>query len=154
MLLYRVSKARYASDLSGKGAELSGGRWNRIGLPAIYLAESVSLALLETIVHCQCLSDLHNRLILSIEAPDSSSEEVVPALLPVDWNTIPWHPFTIEYGTKWLESQRTLILKVPSAIVSQESIYILNPNHPGFPGVRIAGKETFRPDNRLALLFS
>lgn len=51
MLLYRVSKERHSSDLSGKGAEAAGGRWNRAGYPAVYLAENISLAILETIVH-------------------------------------------------------------------------------------------------------
>ena len=152
MVLYRVSKLRHADDLSGKGAELSGGRWNRKGYPAIYLAENISLAILETIVHCQYINDLHNRLILSIEVPDASLRVFDRSLFPVDWNSIPWSNFTIESGTHWLESQETLLLKVPSAIVSSEYIFILNPQHSDFSNVRIIKKEIFSPDNRLVLL--
>lgn len=152
MILYRVSKHRHADDLSGKGAELSGGRWNKKGYPALYLAENISLSILETIVHCQCINDLHNRLILSIEVPETSIDIFDPTLLPANWNSIPWNDFTIENGTQWLELQATLSLKVPSAIVPKENIYILNPRHSDYRNVRIIGREIFKPDNRLVLL--
>ncbi|OHD65292.1 MAG: hypothetical protein A2176_15260 [Spirochaetes bacterium RBG_13_51_14] len=152
MILYRVSKLRHADDLSGKGAELSGGRWNKVGYPAIYLAENISLAILETIVHCQCINDLHNRLIVSVEVPEISIKTLDQASFPDNWNSIPWHTYTIENGTLWLESQETLLLKVPSSIVLKENIFILNPKHGGFKSVRIISKEIFKPDNRLVLL--
>ena len=31
MIVFRLSKAQFANDLSGKGAELVGGRWNSRG---------------------------------------------------------------------------------------------------------------------------
>ena len=37
--LYRLQSARYGLPkdfLSGKGAELTGGRWNPVGMPVIY----------------------------------------------------------------------------------------------------------------------
>ncbi|TAL32990.1 MAG: RES domain-containing protein [Spirochaetes bacterium] len=151
MVLYRVSKLRHADDLSGKGAELPGGRWNKKGYPAIYLAENISLAILETIVHCQCINDLHNRLILSFEVPDSSIKVYNRSLLPPDWNSIPWNNYTIENGTIWLESRETLLLKVPSSIVPNENIFILNPKHVDFQNVRIINREILQPDNRLVL---
>lgn len=152
MVLYRVCKERHAADLSGKGAEIAGGRWNQIGYPALYAAENISLALLETMVHCQCISDLYNRLILSIEVPDSFTTEPAPSSFPVNWNSIPWNNFTIERGTSWLQSMETLALKVPSSIVLKESIYILNPRHHEYGKVKIISKERFLPDNRLVML--
>jgi RES domain-containing protein len=152
MILYRMSKIRHAEDLSGKGAELSGGRWNAAGVPALYLAENVSLAILETIVHCHYIGDLHNRLLLSVDVPEASTQTIDRDALPEDWNSIPWHGFTIERGTSWLRSGESLLLKVPSAIVPQENIFIVNPGHPGHKKVKIIRREIFRPDNRLALL--
>ncbi len=46
MLVYRVGKTRFAKDLTGEGARLNGGRWNNIGTPCIYTAESRALAIL------------------------------------------------------------------------------------------------------------
>ena len=40
-----------AHDLSGKGAGITGGRWNEKGVAVVYAAESRSLACLETLVH-------------------------------------------------------------------------------------------------------
>jgi RES domain-containing protein len=154
MILYRISKERHASDLSGRGAEIAGGRWNRKAYPAVYLAENISLAILESIVHCRHINDLYNRLILSIEVPESSIKMLEPAAFPDDWNTTPWSDFTIKTGTSWLESQETLLLKVPSSIVLQENIYILNPRHKKNKDIKIVNTAVFKPDNRLVLLKS
>src|ERR1035441_841320 len=48
--VYRVCRARYAR-LDGEGARLVGGRWNSPGRAAVYMAESVALAVLENLVH-------------------------------------------------------------------------------------------------------
>ena len=44
MLLYRISLCKRASDISGMGAKLFGGRWNSIGVPMLYLTSSRALA--------------------------------------------------------------------------------------------------------------
>jgi RES domain-containing protein len=146
-----MSKLRRYSDLSGKGAELSGGRWNEIGQPAIYLAENISLSILETIVHCQQVSDLYNRVVLSIEVPNNSMDEISVDKLPRDWNTTPWNNFTVQYGSNWLLSNNNLLLKIPSAIVPKENIFLVNPVHKNYKFIKIIDKELFLPDNRLKL---
>ncbi len=50
MIGYRVVRGRYA-DLSGEGARLHGGRFNPAGIPAVYVAQSISLEILEVLVH-------------------------------------------------------------------------------------------------------
>lgn len=50
MICYRFSKEEFAKDLSGYGAELSGGRWNSKGVPMLYSCVSQSLCLLEIAV--------------------------------------------------------------------------------------------------------
>ncbi|MGD0771893.1 MAG: RES domain-containing protein [Candidatus Solibacter sp.] len=39
--------------MSGEGARLYGGRYNPKGIPAVYTAQSISLALLEILVHLE-----------------------------------------------------------------------------------------------------
>jgi RES domain-containing protein len=51
MNVYRLSKAIHANDLSGKGAEKNGGRWNSHGLPMIYTSQSRALCIAEVAVH-------------------------------------------------------------------------------------------------------
>jgi RES domain-containing protein len=48
--IYRVCRSNYAR-LDGVGAMIAGGRWNSPGRPVVYMAQSVSLAVLENLVH-------------------------------------------------------------------------------------------------------
>ena len=43
MQVYRIAQKAFINDLSGEGARLFGGRWNRRGIPLLYTAESRSL---------------------------------------------------------------------------------------------------------------
>ena len=147
-----MSKIRHARDLSGKGAQLAGGRWNKKGLPALYLAENRSLSILEAIVHCHSINDLNNRVILSIEVNDNLIDVFNTKKLPNNWNSFPWNNFTINEGSKWLKSLNNLSLQIPSAIIPEEINYIVNPRHPEFNKVKIVDKQVFRPDQRLLLI--
>jgi RES domain-containing protein len=52
VLFWRLDDARYASSWdSGEGARLKGGRWNPVGLPAVYCALDPGTAILEVAVH-------------------------------------------------------------------------------------------------------
>ena len=59
-----------ADDLSGAGAKITGGRWNRDGVPAIYTASSPALACLETVVHLVAGALPLNRYLVRIDIPD------------------------------------------------------------------------------------
>jgi RES domain-containing protein len=50
LTLYRLARARYA-NLSGIGAALAPGRWNRSGQEAIYTSTEVGVPLLERLAH-------------------------------------------------------------------------------------------------------
>ncbi len=47
MEVYHIGSPKYASQLTGEGAKLHGGRWNSIGTPCIYTSESIALCVLE-----------------------------------------------------------------------------------------------------------
>ena len=50
-VLWRLVTPRFArTAFSGEGARLYGGRWNRKGVPMVYTAGSLSLAVLEMLV--------------------------------------------------------------------------------------------------------
>jgi len=153
MIVYRLSKEKHVSEcLTGKGAEKAGGRWNKKGIPAVYTAGSTSLAILETIVHCQFISELYNRFVLTIEVPDDSIDELDQSKFPPDWNRTPCPVYTVNEGTKWIQSKVSLILKLPSAIVKSESIFLINPAHNDHSRIKMLQKEIFSPDHRLILL--
>ncbi|MBO0936131.1 RES family NAD+ phosphorylase [Fibrella sp. HMF5335] len=43
MQVYRVATSEYIEDLSGYGAKLNGGRWNREGVAVLYTGSSIAL---------------------------------------------------------------------------------------------------------------
>ncbi len=51
MEVFRLSRAKYATQLSGFGASLKGARWNSRGTEIIYTAQNRSLAMAEIAVH-------------------------------------------------------------------------------------------------------
>lgn len=72
-IVYRIgtdTPAYEADDLSGKGAEITGGRWNQKGAAVVYAAENCSLACLETLVHLAAGGLPFNRYLVEISIPD------------------------------------------------------------------------------------
>jgi len=149
MILYRIGKCIYADNLSGEGARLYGGRWNSEGRPAVYLASSCSLAMLEVLVHLQPLMIPNDYCLVEIEVPDSSIVQITMADLPDNWKDVSPPAILKVMGNNFLANKKHLMLKVPSSIVPLEYNYLLNPMHPDMKKVKIVKKEPFDFDSRL-----
>ena len=137
MLVYRISPEQYANDLSGEGARLYGGRWNPVGKPAIYTAESPSLAMLEIVAFYSVTGSPPDLVLVTIEIPDNATIEQ-PELfdLPSDWNALPSKPSTCNFGLRWIDEAKASCLRVPSVLTpeGQGWNYVLNPLHPELVG--------------------
>ena len=120
-----------SDDLTGKGAELTGGRWNRKGTPLIYTSQSVALACLETLVHLGDPLPL-NRYLVQIEVPQSvwDARTRLDGATHVGWDAEPAGLVSLDWGTKWVQSLQSLVAEVPSIVVREESNLLLNPRHP------------------------
>ena len=141
-----------ADDLSGKGAEITGGRWNEKGLAAVYAAENRALACLETLVHLGAGALPLNRYLVELSVPDAvwaSAWRETPASLPVGWDAAPAGRASIGFGTAWLRSRRSAILLIPSAIVPEESCVLLNPAHPDSAKISALKSRRWLYDTRL-----
>lgn len=150
MIVFRLSKAAYSNDLSGKGAEKYGGRWNSKGVPAIYTCNSRALCVTEIAVHTPLGNTPLNYKIITIEIPESTKlRELSSKELPVDWNLLPHSHSTQELGDTFLNEGKQLVLKVPSAVVQGEFNYLINPKHKDFRKVKIKSSEAFNFDGRL-----
>ena len=107
-LLWRIASDApewEAHDLTGKGAEVTGGRWNRKGKPVVYCAGSISLAALETAVHIEADDLPMNRFVVCVEVPDDvwAARTVRPAAsLPVGWTARPEGKVSLDVGDAWL----------------------------------------------------
>ena len=147
---WRIVKARHAEQaFDGEGARLYGGRWNSPGVAVVYASESRALATLEVLAGLQTNSPLPEYVLFPAEFDDSIVVSVEPEELPADWRRNPPPPSTQRLGDDWIASGASAVLKVPSALVPQESHYLLNPRHPAFSEVRIGQPERFAMDPHL-----
>ncbi|HWZ14030.1 MAG TPA: RES family NAD+ phosphorylase [Mucilaginibacter sp.] len=149
MILYRIVKCSYADDLSGTGARLYGGRWSSEGKPAVYLASSRSLAVLEVLVHLPPLMIPNDYCLVEISVPDNSITQISANQLPANWKDISPPMILRQTGDEFLKKQANLLMKVPSAIVPAEFNYLLNTRHPDMKKVKILKREPFDFDQRL-----
>jgi RES domain-containing protein len=146
--VWRLAK-RTRPAFDGDGARLYGGRWNRPGVAVIYTAESLSLAILEFFVHLNP-NDTPDLVTIAADAPERVKiERVDSRSLPSNWRATPAPPALADIGTAWAQKMSTAILAVPSAIVPNETNYLLNPRHDDFAQIRVAAPERFSFDPRL-----
>ena len=82
MIVFRLSRSRYKYDLSGNGAKIAGGRWNSIGIPVVYTAESRALAALEIAVHTPLNVVPEDYMMVTIFIPKASIHEIQTKDLP------------------------------------------------------------------------
>ena len=148
MLVYRIVKSKHANDISGTGAALFPGRWNKKGTPFLYTGESREIALLETLVHLPPMMSPPLSL-LSIQIPDDSITTLGIEDLPPNWNHYPAPAVLAQIGQQWIEQGKTVALKVPSCIIPTAHNYILNCRHLDYGNVKIFSEESFALDVRL-----
>jgi len=147
---WRIVKSRYArTAFDGEGARLYGGRWNSPGTRMVYTSSTISLAVLEVLVHLQEASLLSSYSLVSVSFDDALIECLDRSRLPDGWRTFPAPSELQRIGDEWVLSQRSAVLEVPSVIVERESNYLLNPAHPDFSSVVIGEPESFTFDERL-----
>ena len=127
------TKEYEADDLSGAGAKITGGRWNAVGVPMLYAAESRALACLETVVHLNAGGLPLNRYLVEIVVPDdlwSAAEVETAASLKVGWDAQPAGRVSVDFGSRWAKARRSVLLFVPSVIVPEECNILINAEHP------------------------
>ncbi len=152
MIVFRLAKAKYSHDFSGKGAEKTGGRWNSKGVSIVYTSESRALCTAEIAVHTPLGLLPTDYEIITIEIPDSIKIRTLAIKnLPSNWNSIPHSGSTQEIGDEFIRQNKTAVFKVPSAVVPGDFNYLLNPKHDDFTKVKIKKTKVFGFDDRLFL---
>jgi RES domain-containing protein len=146
---WRVVKQRIAGTaFDGEGAREFGGRWNSTGHAVVYTASTTSLALLEILVHSDA-GLLAHYVAIPVTFKGELVDVVDADLLPAGWSTHP-SPFELKrIGDEWIDSRRSCVLRVPSAVVTHEWNYLLNPAHPDFSSVDIGDPIAVETDARL-----
>lgn len=116
---------------SGKGAEKAGGRWNEKGVPMVYCASSISLAMLEILANLRGLRSNLHYLAYAINIPENACMELGNDFSKNTFKRNEPH-ITQAIGSHWAQSLQSLALKVPSIVNPYEFNFLINPLHPDF----------------------
>ncbi len=150
MEAYRLSRAKYAGTLSGKGAALYGARWNSVGVEMIYTAANRSLAMAEVAVHLTLATLPADYLMMTLFIPDDVAlQKLNVADLPANWNAFPHPASTQAVGDAFVAAGKHCVLQIPSVVTQGDFNLLLNPAHPDFKRIGIAATEKFPFDNRI-----
>ncbi len=139
--VWRIADGRFPV-FDGAGAARHGGRWNSPGRRVIYAAETYAGAVLEKLVHTN---------IGSIPAGQRHIEIWIPAGVvleeagPEDMRG--WDHG--DYGDRWYDQQRTVVLQVPSMVALLEHNVLINQLHPEFRRLRASEPKPVLWDQRL-----
>ncbi|WP_290652365.1 RES domain-containing protein [Aquisalimonas sp.] len=145
MRLYRIARAKFATDLSGEGSRRYGGRWTPPGYPAIYTSEHPARAAWENAVHFglqEPVAPLDFRLI-ELVVPVEASANIL------DVPSMPHDPESV--GLDWLENRANdlLMMQAPSAVIPVSWNIIINPRHPNAGQITATDYGAFVFDVRL-----
>ncbi len=142
-----------SDDLSGTGAKITGGRWNAIGTPMLYAAQTIALCCLETIVHLDGTVSLPlNRYLVRIDVPQAllQNATTLDPLMHVGWDALPSGKVSIDWGTRWCAGMTSLLARVPSVLVPEEFNVLINTNHPDLSKVKVTKIRKWNYDPRTA----
>jgi len=150
MIVYRLAREKYKDDLSGKGAEITGGRWNSKGTALIYTSSSRALCVTEIAVHTPLGIIPEDYFLISIFIPeDIPTAAYNEKKLPEDWNSYPHGNATQIIGDNFVKDEKYIVLKVPSATVQGDYNYLINPRHKLINKIKIKETALFTFDERL-----
>ena len=147
---WRLVRPAHAQEaFSGRGARLYGGRWNSPGVAVVYGSSTLSLAVLELLVHVPASLTPPDCVHIEFHFEEALVEKVESSTLPANWRDYPAPPELQAIGDAWMANRSSAVLQVPSAVIPLEFNYLLNPDHPDFRSVDIGQPRDFRLDYRL-----
>jgi len=144
--LWRISAF---NSLSGEGGLYYSARWHTAGHRIVYLAESAAGALVESLVYTELNERNWPRFydLMQIAALDDIEIETLNVPMGDDWKRFPI--ITRGLGDGWLNSKRTALARVPSAILPNTWNVLLNPEHLAAGQIRIIETTKTEYDLRL-----
>jgi RES domain-containing protein len=150
MLIYRFGLKKFIVDLSGQGAKIYGGRWNSVGKAMLYSSYSPSLAMLEFACNASGIANTIQTSLLTLKLDSKVKIEIISLNdLPANWQQVPSPDSLKAIGNNWLKSNKTLAMKVPSAIMPLESNLLINSLHKEFFKLEIENFVDMNIDSRI-----
>jgi RES domain-containing protein len=148
--LYRLTKSSFLHDLSGEGARLYGGRWNRKGDAMLYFSEHLSLCVLELLTRIDYEFITKEYSFIEAEVPSSSIVNFSkPESVSKIWRANPPASFTQDFGSAWIAESASLGMSVPSAVLPSELNILINPKHQLISKLKVIKSSPLDLDSRV-----
>jgi RES domain-containing protein len=149
--IFRLCRRPFSKNpLDGRGGLFASGRWHTPRRLVCYASDSLALASLEILVHCEADLVPHDLIAVEINVPRSVTVEAFHAeTLPRGWRRYPGPASLQRLGNAWLDRNSACITRVPSALVPSESNFLINPMHPDNRKLRVVRKAPFQFHPRL-----
>jgi RES domain-containing protein len=144
-----VGRHRATTALDGEGARKMGGRWNPQGVPVAYLTESRALAALEILVHFGRDVARASWSVIEVEVPEQMIDADSLKKLPSGWDDPALLSVSQTFGANWIARNGSSAILLPSAIIPEEHILMMNVRHPDFGKVKVSEPRPFLFDRRL-----
>ena len=116
----------------------------------VYASDSLSLAMLEILVHVPRATLLQPLLGMKLEVNEKFVLRLDRKSLPSDWDSYPFSRKTQSIGDNWVARCESLALFVPSAVVPVQYNLLINPRHIAARTLRIAERRAVSFDSRFA----
>ncbi|HET7541075.1 MAG TPA: RES family NAD+ phosphorylase [Polyangiaceae bacterium] len=151
MRVFRLCRRPFSrKPLDGRGGLFASGRWHTPRRLVCYASDSLALASLEVLVHCEPDLVPSDLMAIEIDVPEAVFVEELGALrLPRTWRWYPAPAALQRLGNTWLDRCTACVLRVPSALIPSESNFLINPAHRDIRKLRVIRKAPFRFDPRL-----
>lgn len=115
----------------------------------VYTAGSLSLAAMEMLVHLESPDILRRYVSIPIRFDAGLCNRLPASHMPQNWTDDPAPISTRRLGTAWAKGGSSAVLAVPSALVTVETNYLINPLHPDFRKLEVGKAMAFKFDERL-----
>ena len=145
-----VGSHRAATAMDGEGARKMGARWNPPGIPVAYLTESRALAALEILVHTGRAAANLRWVVIAADVPSTMIETVLPEDLPTGWDDMVSPSAARKFGADWVHRGKKAAILLPSVIIPEERVLMLNVRHPDFRKLVFSAPKPFLFDQRLS----
>jgi RES domain-containing protein len=150
MDVFRICRKTYSPQDPSGAALSSEGRWHKKGQRVLYFSNSLATCVLELRsngISYHTIRSFDHFAVAKI--PASASMERVPEGFYKDG----WQQAKIKsqkFGSKWYTQNRSLVLRVKSAVIAVEDNFIINTNHPEFSRVTFSNPKNTGLDPRLS----
>jgi RES domain-containing protein len=147
--LWRLYRTRHGPGLDGIGGIFADGRWHQRGERVVYFGGSAAIVVLERLAHTDPDLLPNDLRLARFEFPEPVAQTKVEELAPLraDWTRD--ENATRRMGRQWRQLGSSCLLAVPSAILPEESNFVLNPEHPDAKRLRLVRERSFLFDSRL-----